>query len=847
MSRGDVKITITGDKSKLQSALKGAGDDLGGFEGKASGWATKLGTIAAAGAVAFGAAFVGVGAGLFALGNEFDGAYDSIRVGTGATGDTLAGLQDDLKAVVSNVPTDFATAGTAIADLNTRLGLSGEPLQALSTQFLDLSRITGTDVATNIDQVTRVFGDWGVAVDDQATTMDKLFRASQASGIGLDDLQGSLVQFGAPLRNLGFGIDESMALLAQFNKTGVNTETVFAGLKAGVGKLAKAGEDVPTTFKRVVGEITAMGPGTEATAKAIELFGQRAGPDLADAIAGGKFEIDAMLGAITNGTDTIASASADTADFGEKFQVLKNRVFVGLEPLATGVFNAIGDGLDKVGPLVETAVGGITAFAAAFRAGGNDVTSSGFAGKLEAFGLKAREVFDRVSEVVKRVGPIVARVLVGALKAAGSAIAALGGFIGRNIGTLKTLGMIVAGAAAGFAALMVVRKLVAIFQAAKAAVLALNIAMAANPAVLIALAIGALVAAIVAAYFRFEEFRKVIDTIGRWIQENLWPILQAVGAWIAGTLLPIIMRIASFIGQVFVAHVRNLMTVWSAVLWPALQAVGGWITGTLWPVLRTVAEFIGQVFVAHVRTLVAFWSGTLWPALKAVGAWITGTLVPIIQRIASTFASIASSVAERVSSIVSTVLSIGGRIAGFVSGMWRGIGDGIARARDTVQSVVDGVVGIIRGIGGRLGDVASAISSPFSSAFGAVKRLWNSTVGGFSFSIPSWVPGVGGKGFSIPNMHVGGVVPGFTGGEQLTMLEAGESVRTRQQEARLQSIIGGLAHGAANAQPAATLVVNITGPVARDSRRWIMDELEQAVAAGMGSPRLRRSLNSSGT
>lgn len=316
-----------------------AGGTMGGSMSKALGTALKAGI---GGALAAG----GVAVGLAKLGGSFDEQFDKIRIGTGATGDALEGLQDSFKNVLKGTATDFDSAGSAIAQLNQRLGLTGVPLERTAKQILDLSRITDTDLATNVDNLTRVFGDWGITLDDQPERLDQIFRAAQASGIGLADLSSSVVQFGAPLRNLGFGLDESLALLAQFNKTGVNTNTVFAGLKAGVGKLAKAGEDVPTTFRRIVAEIKKMGPGTRATAKAIELFGQRAGPDLADAIAGGKFSIDEMMASIADGSDTIASATEDTADFSEKWTIFKNKVLVVLEPIATRVFNAIGDAMD---------------------------------------------------------------------------------------------------------------------------------------------------------------------------------------------------------------------------------------------------------------------------------------------------------------------------------------------------------------------------------------------------------------------------------------------------------------------------------------------------------------------
>ena len=334
-----ITVRILGDAKKFQRSIGEAESSIGRFSKTA-----KLASAAVAGA------FVAVGAGAFRLGQSFDEQFDKIRIGTGATGTALDSLQDDFKEVLKSGPFAFDQVGTAIADLNTRLGLSGQPLQELSEQVLNLSRITGTDAATNIDRLTRVLNDAGIAQEDFAGTTDLLFRATQASGISFDELSGNLVQYGAATRNLGFSLEESTALFALFNKAGVNTETVFSGLRQSVGRLAKAGEDVPETFRRIVGEITELGPGTEATAKAIELFGQRAGPDLVDTITGGKFAIDDFLATLENGGDTINGVALETESWGEKLTRLKNQVLVPLEPLATFVFEGIGRVIEAVTP-----------------------------------------------------------------------------------------------------------------------------------------------------------------------------------------------------------------------------------------------------------------------------------------------------------------------------------------------------------------------------------------------------------------------------------------------------------------------------------------------------------------
>ena len=60
------------------------------------------------------------------LGTEFDNVNDTIRIGTGATGEALDALMDDFDAVYGSVPTTMDNAATAIANYNTMLGLTGE-------------------------------------------------------------------------------------------------------------------------------------------------------------------------------------------------------------------------------------------------------------------------------------------------------------------------------------------------------------------------------------------------------------------------------------------------------------------------------------------------------------------------------------------------------------------------------------------------------------------------------------------------------------------------------------------------------------------------------------------------
>lgn len=338
-----VTVEFVGDEKPLEKSTK----NVERSTSRLGSSFKKFGLAAAAG-LAVGA--VAVAKGLYDIGSQFDDAYDKIRVTTGATGKQLDGLEKDFKAVAKTVPSSLDDVSTAIADVSQRLDLSGRPLRDVSKQMLNLSRITETDLGSNIQSLSRVFGDWGIKTKDMSGTMDQLFRATQATGLPVDQLAQSLTQFGGPMRQLGFDFTTTAALLGKFEKEGVNTNLVMGSMRIALGKMAKEGEPARETLMRVSDEIKNAGDASKANKIALELFGAKAGPDMAAAIREGRFAVGDLVRQIGGGRDTIQKASDDTADFAEKWQIIKNRVMVGLEPLATRVFGAVGTSMDKLAP-----------------------------------------------------------------------------------------------------------------------------------------------------------------------------------------------------------------------------------------------------------------------------------------------------------------------------------------------------------------------------------------------------------------------------------------------------------------------------------------------------------------
>jgi len=342
-------INLIGNSTPAENAFKRTGQAAGRLK-------TPVGLATAAITASFAAvvAVVGkVGKELFDLGQEFDDVYDNIRIQTGMTGDALGALQDSFRDVARQVPNDFADIGVAIQDLNTRLGVSGDDLEELAIQLLTVSRLMGGDVESNVRVATRLFGDFGVAAEDQVDTLDMLFRASQASGQSFDTLADQTVNYGADLRALGFDLPRAVSALALFERTGVNTETVMSGLRLAVSNLAKEGQDIPDAFEEAITTIRDAETEAEAFGVAVQLVGTRYASNFLDTIRGGKFDLDEFVEQITTGSETITTAAEDTDGFRESWEEFKNYLKITLEPAAEEVFTALEGFVNRLRPAAE--------------------------------------------------------------------------------------------------------------------------------------------------------------------------------------------------------------------------------------------------------------------------------------------------------------------------------------------------------------------------------------------------------------------------------------------------------------------------------------------------------------
>ncbi|MET9396277.1 hypothetical protein [Kitasatospora sp. NPDC002965] len=244
----------------------------------------------------------------------------------------------------------------------------------------------------------------------------------------------------------------------------------------------------------------------------------------------------------------------------------------------------------------------------------------------------------------------------------------------------------------------------------------------------------------------------------------IWAAVQWVlnSALLANPMTWIVLGIVALVAAIVVIATK---TTWFQTLWEGamdgLTAAWSWT----WNLLKAGWDLLLNLFMNWTGPglIIKHWD-TIKAAFSTAIAWVSGTVKSGISMVSGWFDAL-------------------GDLPGKVTGWFSGIGDKIA--------------------------------SPFKAGFNSVARFWNSTVGGFSFSIPPWVPGVGGKSWSIPDIPMlaaGGIVPSTPGGMLALVGEGREDeavMPLSHLDAMLASVAGTVRSGGDSGP--ARVVLDVTG------------------------------------
>lgn len=343
---------------KIVSDARGAKKGFDKASGDANKFSGQMKKMAAGLAASLG--FKKLTTELFKLGGEFDKTWKNLRIGTGATGDDFAALQDSVRKVSGEIPGltgGIDQIGSTLGDVNTRLGLTGPDLEKVTSQFVTLSNL-GVDA--DIDSVAAALNGFGIEAGDIEGELDKLLQVNQATGVSITDLANSALKAGPQFRAFGFDLSDSAALVGTMDKAGMDADKTIGRLARAFGEFAEEGRDAPEALRETVTEIEAFieaGDMTGATSMAEKLFGTRGALQFIDAVQSGVLSVDDFAAAAGVGSDTILGLGEELSSFPEKWQLFKQSAALALEPLAESIFNSVQGPLESASSAVTENAG----------------------------------------------------------------------------------------------------------------------------------------------------------------------------------------------------------------------------------------------------------------------------------------------------------------------------------------------------------------------------------------------------------------------------------------------------------------------------------------------------------
>lgn len=692
------------------------------------------------------APIVAMGVASYAAFNEVDKGMDIIITKTGATGEALDDMGKIMEDIATSIPTDFETAGTAIGEVNTRFGVTGDTLRELSAQYIRFAEINGTDVNSAIDTTQKALTAFGLSADDAGTYLNYLTSVSQRTGADVASLSNAVLSNSVAFKDMGLSLYDATELMGQLEMSGADSTTVMNGLS----KALKTATDKGIPLDKALGDLQrSIENGTGATdglTLAYEYFG-KSGAQVYEAVKSGAIDFNNLSVAADSMGNVVTDTFNATLDPADNFEVAMNAIKL------TGASIA-----DVVMPALSVALGKVRDIVVALKERWDGLTDG------------QKQTILTITGVVAAIGPLVFGI--------GSLITNVGNAI-TTIGNLK----------AAFGALS--PKAVAI-GAVVAAVAALIIANwddikafwenTLKPAFenIKQIVVDKVVPAVQKAWEKVQPvIKKVFEAIKGFWEKTLKPAITDLWKVITEKVVPAVKKAWENLQPIVTGFFTAVKSAWDNVLSPALSTMYTFIVDTLVPKIQTAWEALQPVFE------------TVFNAVKT--AWDT-VGAPIMQ-----------TVQDILGGYIETLKGVFGGLIEFISGVftgdWKRAWNGIKSAfgavfnglknlvKKPINAVIDFLNKMISSVENAINGVISAINSKVRIKLEPI-TVFGATV----FPGLDWGP-------NIKKLNMGRIKKLYTGGvlgegERATVGEfAPEYLTVRNGQAVVTPIPGAARYG----------------------------------------------------
>lgn len=615
-----------------------------------------------------------------------DSALDDVAIRTGATGDALESMQGIATDIATSMPVEWGDVGAAVGEVNTRFGLTGDELGSLSRDFLRFARINNQNVASSVDNVSRVVAGFGLEASDATDILDMLNVVGQRTGEDVGQLSEALATNAGTFAAMGLSAEEAASFMAEMSLSGLTTTQAMTGLRSAINYASTEGMDLADVFQLV-------SENSDDTGLMMDIFGTRAGAAIGNAVSNGTIsltEFSNTLGDFSGSVQTTFDQTLDPID--EMTTLLNNLKELGYE-LVDAFGPAISMAIDTVIPIIET------------------ITE-----KWRGLSPEMQDLIIKVALIAAAVGPIilVASKFIGAFQMIGGAVSSLGSHL-ANFGSSAASAASGAASAGSSFASMAGTALMLVALGAAVLMVAAGMSLMANAAISLAEAGPAAIAVFFGMVGAATAMAVVILLVGSAATVGAVGLL-ALGAAVlmvsAGVSL-IVLAMSTFVGQ-----------------------------------LPMIAEFAAPAAAGlarlNVQMLAALGASLAMTAgLLALSAAALVAFVPFVAAAASIALADVALAAMLVTSALATagMLLLSAALIGVVSQM-SSIESSAASAADSLSEMVDSVSVVESGLRGLesiarnvVSSFVSAITGQQSSARSAGQSLGQSVVTGANTGI----------------------------------------------------------------------------------------------------------------
>ena len=286
---------------------------------------------------------------------EVDNAMDELIKMTGKTGDELKGLENVAKDLATTLPVSLEDSAKAVGEVNTRFDVSGEKAEELSAKYLKFAKITGADVVDAIDSTQHAMATWGLSTEETGKLLDVLAQVSQDTGASVDTLAAGIADNKLIFDEMGMSVYTAAGFLGQLDKNGVDSSSTMAGLKKALQNATKEGKPLDQALKELSDTLANGESNTEAYQEAMELFGNKAGPQLADAIREGRISLTDFARVAASSMGSVDDTFNDMLDPADKFTMLLNQLKITGSEVGGTLLEALAPAIEKVAEFIKKA------------------------------------------------------------------------------------------------------------------------------------------------------------------------------------------------------------------------------------------------------------------------------------------------------------------------------------------------------------------------------------------------------------------------------------------------------------------------------------------------------------